>query len=302
MSLISYHEIHRNGDKDYKGIFHYLQIFRVIVTGQKESPGTVAAYVPGNLFTTTWYDNTLARLKKKSADQVSPSDDGGAVWQVSLEFDNEPLDIGTGSTDLTSPSGDPGQSSKITKPDLRPPSLDIDSVEVQELRDVDYSVPAKRLCASNGQPFVPPLTIYSYHPLLTFGIFKALGADNFANTVTYTGRVNSDVWNGFAANKLLCRKYKLTSQFEHNAWWWQKTVTIEVKEDLWNPLKIMDAGTYERAVDYTDGKKFKPIRVNGVPATSPVPLNLAGKALAANLDPLYLEFKQYKIQAFANIL
>lgn len=305
MSLVSYGEIHRDGTQTADGHYHYVQIYRVVLNSErKASPGDVAAEVPGSRWITSWEDNVLARLKDKSAKQVATDEDGGEVWEVTCLYDSQPMDLGQSGTDGAVPSGDPGQGSATTRPDLRPVVWDLDSTEVQFYRDEDYTAPTpKKFVASNSQPFNPPLQLTGHHPLITVTKFKPLNTDTLANTLTYTGRVNSNSWWVFGAKQLLCRKYKLTSLYEHNSWWWQKTLVLEGKEDYWNPTKFLDAGTYERHSSLDPDHAFRPILgPNGAPVSDPVPLDGTGHKLAPGLPLVYLEFNLYKEVSFTSIL
>lgn len=300
MALVSMGKISKSGSIDQNGIRSYVEVWEVVVDVIDEVQGTVSGYVDGDLYDS--YDtDSLARLKKKSAQMVGPKEDGGILWTVTCEYDSQPFDQNASDGSGGGPSGDPGQNSAEVQPDLRPPQVSIDSIEVEELRQIDYdNKPVKN---SAGQPFNPPLKVTVYRPQITITLFKALGDDSYGNAVTYIGKVNSDTFYGFAANTLICKKYSLQSQFEHGQFWWNKTVVLEAKADGYNPIRILDAGTYELC-----GGVIKPIRdAEGQPVTDPVPLDGNGKAIynsgCSSGGPVtHLLFKGYPTISYAGIL
>jgi len=289
----------REGSIDEKLIRHYSRSFQVLVDSPTYGPGEVAALVPLNMFA-SWAagsDIDITALLKKKTSRMTGQQDGGWVWEVVCEYDSAPFDQGTGGSSSESPSGQPGQSQ--TQPDARPWTIEFGSVKTTKLLAKDV-VTDQVVAASNGQPYDPAPEIPAHHPQITITAFKAINADSMANVSTYTNKVNQGVWQGFADQTVLCTEYKLSSQYEHGSWWWQKTVVLEVNPDApWNPILILDAGTVTRK---SMTEPFVPIADGtGQPVTSPVPL-LNGQPLPFGSEPQYLPFNGYFKTSFANII
>jgi hypothetical protein len=301
MPLVSYGMVHQDAAVDNKGIRRYIEVYQVITDALNEDPATVSAYVPGNTFTTVYANDVLARLKKKTPYQGDVNSQGGHVWEVTLEYDSEVdfVDAGTVGASGAAPAGSPGGAASSVAPNLRPAQLTIDSIEVRELRTKDFDDAA--ITNSAGAPFVPPLEVSVYHPLLTITNFKSIGSETYDNTVTYTGKVNLGAWWGRDAGTALCKKYSLQTQYEHGAWYWAKTVVIEIKAAGWNPIRLLDCGTYERHSNHQE--LWSVIRdAEGQPVTEPVPLNGNGRKLNFGDAPVYREFTAYEKTSFANII
>ena len=303
----------REGSIDENLVRHYKRSFQVIVDNPTYGPGEVAALVPLNMYA-SWAAGTdldfRAILKKKSA-KMTGMQDGGDVWIVECEYDSEPIGQKQGGT---SPSGDPGQSE--TQPDMRPWQIEFGSVKTTKLLTTDaQGVNTKyvkadgtlvagagtEVAASNGQPFDPPPEIPAFHPQIQITAYKAMGTESFANVSAYTNKVNNGVWQGFAAETVLCTEYKLQSQYEHGQWWWQKTVTLEINPDgPWNPILILDAGTVYKE---SNAKPPQPILdSSGNPVTSPVPLNGLGMPLQAGQPLVYQAVNGFQKVNFAGII
>lgn len=291
-----YREISKEGYFD-KGIRHYTRTYQVITDTPALGPGQVAALTPDLLYQ-SWVSGTevdpWALLKKKSAKMIN--DNSGHFWEVVCEYDSEPFEQNQGGQN---PSGGPTDNNQ-TQPDLRPWQIEFGSNKTTKLMAKDLD--GKAVAASNGQPFDPPVEVPYPRPTITITAYKAIGADSFANVALYTNSINAGVWLGFAAKRVLCTEYKLQSQYEQGAWWWQKTVSFEIYDEDLNPVKVLDAGTFERKSENGTLKYVPILDPTGNPVTSPVPLDLAGHALPANQDPKYLEFKCYREVNWANII
>jgi hypothetical protein len=217
------------------------------------------------------------------------------VWECVYSYDSAPFDQKGGGPQG---QGNPQQGNNQQNPTARPWQLEFGSNKTTKLLTKDLN--NKEVVASNGQPFDPPLEVPAAFPTITITAYKAFAV--FAEVPFYTNAINSDAWQGFAPKTLRCTDYKLQTQYENGAYFWQKTVVLEVHPDsTWNPVKILDAGTFEKVSENPD-KPVQPIEINGQPVTSPVPLNGAGKRLAAGAQLVYLDFQAYREVPFANII
>jgi hypothetical protein len=280
-----------------KGIRHYTRTYKVWTDSTMAGPGQVATLAPDILYA-GWSHGTevdnWALCKKKSARCLSEAD-GGFLWTVTAEYDSEPFEQAQNGT---SPSGGPSDPAQTT-PTARPWQITFSSNKVTKLLGPE-DLAGVSVVASNGQPFDPPPEIPYARPTITIVAYKAIGADSLANVALYVNSINAGAWQGFNAKRCMCTDYQLQSQFEQGAWYWQKTVTIEIYDEDLNPVKVVDAGTYEQ--ESAGLGTYKPILdATGNPISSPVPLDGAGHKLTA--PPLqYREFTGYREVNWANII
>jgi hypothetical protein len=138
---------------------------------------------------------------------------------------------------------------------------------------------------------------------ITITAWKPIGSETFANVAEYTNSVNDGVWLGFNDQCVRCTEYKLTTQYEQGNWYWQKVVSFLISETPYNPVKILDAGTFEKKYITGGGQKNAPILDGtGQPITSPVPLNGTGEALTPGDPYFYHEFIGYRKLDWAGIV
>lgn len=297
-----YREIAREGSIDEVGKRVYKRTFQVITDDPGDGPGIIASCVPTVLweaYNTGQELDLLARLKRKSARQVNSNGDG-FFWIVECEYDTEPVAQGTEDT-----GSDPAQPQQTT-PDSRVPTIEFGSEKTDKIVRKDI-INDHDVVASNGQPFDPPLTVQAPWPTFTISCYKTIPSENFGNITTYTGSINAGAFKGFAAKKVLCTEYKLTSQFEQGAWYWKKDVSFKVNPDTtWNPVKVLDCGTFEKTGSEgnpDDPPRFRPILdPTGNPINAPVPLDGNGRKLAFGQPLVYLDFNAYREVNWANII
>lgn len=289
----------REGYVDAELNRYYTRTFQVIVDSPTYGPGEVAALVPINMYA-SWSAGSdfdfRAILKKKSA-RMTGQQDGGYVWEVTCEYDSKPFDQKQGGA---SPSGNPGQSA--TEPTARPWQIEFGSNKTTKMlgpKDLDD----KAVVASNGQPFDPLPEIPYARPTISITCFKAIGAESFGNVALYTNSINAGAWQGFAAKRVMCTEYKLQSQYEPGwGWFWQKSVSFEIYDEDLNPVKILDAGTYEKG-SMSDNKPLPILDATGNPVSSPVSLNGGGGKLPNSAtDLVYLDFTGYREVNWAGII
>lgn len=290
-------ETGRQGGINEKGERNYTTTYKVYTSDIGDGPGTVAAYVPiavGAAYSTPNEVDIYARLKSKQAALDQQLNDGGAVWTVTLTYDTLPFGQGEGGLE---PGGAPNQAD--VQPDFRPWQISLSTIKTTKLLTEDVNTGAK-VVNSVGIPFDPVPEVPDYHPVITITAYKSIFADSYANMLNYVNKVNSAVWYGFPAGVLLCTDYNLQSQYEQNQWWWQKTVTLEVKAEGWNPLEILNASTVWQE---SGSKPLQPILdASGNPVTQPVPISLAGVPLNAEDDLVFLEFDAYEEVNFVNLI
>jgi hypothetical protein len=284
----------QQGSLDDKGVRRYTIKYLVYTDNAADDAGLVATYVPTVMFqsySTTLFTDPYCILKRKSAERVE-----GQLhfWIVTNEFDSEPIE-------LNSQSSAPGDSGNNVTPTARPWLVSFDSENQDKIMPKDLN--NLDVVNSAGQPFDPPLTVPCAYPTITITGYKTLASDNFTNCANYVNTVNNAVWQGFAAKKCKCLKYQLQQEYENGAFWWKKTVVIQVHPDsTWNPVKILDCGTYE-VFSSSAGQKYRQIPDHtGAPVTSPVPLDGTGHALQPGNPLVYKDFQAYREVNWAAII
>lgn len=296
-------ELTRTCSVDQKGVRTYTRTFQVRMDDADGDPLDVAGVVGIGLYVAYPTDSiAYVRSIKATQEQHSPH-----WWSVEYEYSNAPLEQGSSGSTGGGPSGSPGSGNATVSPEARVWNVSMDAVEVAEplLRDL---LTSEVVAASNGQPFDPPVTVPTYRPQITFEGYKTLASDNYGRAATYVGCVNDAVWLTFAAQTVLCKKYQLQSQYEHGAYYWKKTVVVEIKWNGWNPICVMDAGTYERKINSSDESvRYVPILDAGQPVNAPVPLDGDGKRLARITSAGFNEvqyrcYTGYPICTFSGIL
>lgn len=281
-----------------KGIRHYTRQYKVWTDNTMAGPGQICTLAPDVLYAGwghgTEVDN-WALCKKKSAKCLSESD-GGYLWAVTVEYDSEPFEKGENGLSPSGPPSDPAQ----TTPTSRPWQITFGSNKVEKLLGPE-DLAGTSVVASNDQPFDPPPSVPYARPTIQITAYKAIGSESLGNVANFVNSINSAAWQGIPAKRAMCTEYQLQSQFEQGAWFWQKTVTIEIYDEDLNPVKVVDAGTYEKESAGLGGG-YKPILdATGNPISSPVPLNGAGQKLAS--PPLYYkEFVGYREVNWASII
>jgi len=238
----------------------------------------------------------MAQAAKATArDDMAPG-----FWIVDYEYSTETEEKKDGDNNQQNPQdGD-----KDKQPDLRPWTISMDSVSTTELL-APLDKAGVKVTASNGQPFIPAIEVPGHRPTITISGMKPIAAvDSILHIQTFHNKVNLNPWTfttgagltRFAAKTVRVTKDSWKSVYEQNQFWWQFDISLEIKFDGWNPIKVVDMGTYEKV---SLSLPPRPIMVDGQPVTSPVPLNGAGMRLADLADLHYLEFQGYGEVDFA---
>ena len=160
------------------------------------------------------------------------------------------------------------------------------------MTDVD-GTQVKNSAGQDLEPIEIPVTF----PTITVQANKS--GFNYANVLTYTNKINSDVWQGFAIGTVRCAEYTASSFWEYGARFWSIQITLVVNPNGWNPIKLFDMGTMTSSDGYVPDECLE---VKGLPITEPVPLNGAGQKLGAGLPLVELPFNCYSSTAFASII
>jgi hypothetical protein len=295
------YELPRTGSIDEQGYRTYKREFIVESDGNDDDGPRAVALAVGlkyDLGLYSQYDcggsevDLWARCKGQAVEAVPGQKN---IWKFTANYDSKPFDFGVGSTDLN--AGEAPTAAANQDPTLRPLMIKSVTIEVEEAMTTDYSTPSKKVRASNGQAFSPPVMRKRYIP--GFTITTWLNFAPWNRKADYTGAVNNDTFLGFAPNTLKCSSYEIQSVWEQNLYYYQIDITFLIGDPDWD-VRVLDCGTYEYVSTVMPNEKIKDSQGNFV--TDPVPLDGAGRKLALG-DPLvYLLFKDSKQRAFANIL
>lgn len=253
--------------------------------------------------------DSLALLKKAKVSQTADLN----FWTLDLTWDTEQAqqDRGTmapasGGTS-TGPPTEPGTNNSLTAPNLRPWSFKWDSITRQQ--PLTYDNAGIRICNSAGQQFDPPIETPITHPTLHITGYRAT---EFRDSIsTLTNKVNDAAFLEWAAGTVLCTKYVITSVYENGAWYWQIDVDLEMNPDGWNPVKVLDQGTYTTTrrdaiagpppvLNHFDlPAPQRPVDRRGQPFDGKVLLDGAGAQLPWTGTPVFLEFNVYSTVSFS---
>ncbi|QEL13869.1 hypothetical protein [Limnoglobus roseus] len=300
MAIINMTEMPRVGSIDEQGYRSYRREWLVETDDVNDGPRAVANAV-GLAYSVGLYSqyncggsevDLWARCKSQSSDPVQGQLN---FWKFIANYDSKPFDNGTGSSDLN--AGTQPTPAATQEPTLRPLMVKSVTVEVEEALTTDYSMPSKKVRASNGQAFSPPVMRKRYIPGITITTWLAYAP--WGKKADYTGAVNNDTFLGFAPNTLKCTGYEIQSVFEQNLYYYQIDLTFLIGDPDWD-VRVLDCGTYEYISTTMPNEKIKDSQGNFV--TDPVPLDGSGRKLPLGDALVYLLFKDCKQRAFNSIL
>lgn len=287
MAVVEVKELSRSGNIDEQGYRSYRREFLVRTDDPLDGPLTVAAGVPVPFYSV--YNlgggevDLFARCKRQDA---TPVPGELYLWRFTADYDSKPLDLNIGSNGGMTPSGEP-QPFNAVAPNLRPWMIKFGSTQIEEVITTDYSVPSKRVVASNGQPFEGLSVTRSIAQFTVTGWTVLPGFDKVQ---TYVNTVNDAPFLGFAANTLKCVDYQIQSVYEQNAYFFQRDITLQIAQTDWD-IRVLDAGTYETVSSSKPNEAIKDS--TGNPVDAPYPLDGNGRKLAPGLPLTYLLFKGY---------
>lgn len=314
-----------SGYIDERGVRHYVREFQVFTSNPLDGPARICKNVPYRLFESYPYpgeEDPDAILKSV---RPQPTDVLGE-WKVTLEYDSAPLAIDRGATRPDRSDQTPkeaGTGNNANAPEQRPWVLKWGSVKTTKLLRRDRSgagndpfvkidphalgpggPPGKLVATSAGQMFDPPISVPVDHPTLSITAFSSFA--NVSNIPYWTNRVNHHRWLGWSRDCARCTQYNITSIYEQNRFIWQIDVVVEFNLDGWNPVEVLDAGTFakkQKSPADLDAQgnpipDFKLVPIlssrDGSPVTSPVPLDGFGAPLKLGTKELvFLNFQGY---------
>ncbi len=122
----------------------------------------------------------------------------------------------------------------------------------------------------------------------------------------FRGKINSGPWvvdtGGevlvYPAKYVLCKSYHPKRFMEQGTYFWDITAVFQINEERpWNPVRVLNAGSYEKV-----SGELKPIKSKGTgEALQTVPLKANGERLPVGDPVTWEEFTGYKEEDFAGL-
>jgi hypothetical protein len=177
-----------------------------------------------------------------------------------------------------------------------PPIVEYDFAQFEAIADRDINGVA--ITNSTGDDFDPPVTKDDSRPVLKVQVNLKHFDDNWADT--YRDSVNEFPWLGRAERTVKVAAIRAVSDFHPSVpgdhIYYKAYLEFHVNPDTWDKA-ILDQGLYYR--DASD--VYKPILVDGLPATAPQLLDGDGAPLAFGDDAVYMVYEVYKKYDFAQV-
>ncbi len=303
------------GTIDKMGVRGYVREYIVVCDTPDPTTAQVAAVLP--VWGALHPDDPHARVKSASVKQRGP---GAYQWDGTVNYDTaqDVTDRGTVRQGGTGTPDSAGGNSNQVAPNLRPWVFKWGARHRSEHFLQDRDGTDARNAA--GQFFDGGLELPVCNPTLTITGYKlidpgggplslSLGARDIAKIRDYVDHVNDAPYLAWLAGEARCTEYALTTQYEFGLFYWQVDVTIEFQRGGWNPIKVLNAGTFTKGdystVTHSYGKP-KPITIRGVPITHPTPLSADGTRALNPADPAdvpnYINFTGYESTDFEFII
>ncbi len=183
-----------------------------------------------------------------------------------------------------------GAGAAIENPLLRPAKVRFYTVKFTEVLWKNRAGDNVGIMPTNsaGALFDPPLTYQS----VRVGVSIARNQRKFklSSFVQYVEKVNKNSWRGLQARQARLVDLDAEPNFENGFWFWAVQYKLEVKPDGWNPLKVVDRGTFY--LDASNNEKRFTDRSGG-PLTQGLLDNKGGKR-PFGLKPLYIDVYPYE--------
>jgi hypothetical protein len=159
---------------------------------------------------------------------------------------------------------------------------------------IDFDINNDPIRNTAREKFDPPVTINAN--ILKLSVTQNESVYNPGLSLAYSDKVNSDAFQGAAAGQVLCES--ITGQgpnIENDVTYWKVNYVFAFYAGGWKK-KMLNAGMKE----LDDNGKLQNIELKGSEVSSPVALDLNGKAIKDNSGtPVKLEFEVYEQVPFS---
>ncbi|WP_020469406.1 hypothetical protein [Zavarzinella formosa] len=224
-----------------------------------------------------------ARCQTLNAD----TDDNPLMWVATAEYAESRQQQNGAGTDSGAPAGTGGDDgpegqSPDGKLTYQPPKISFRPTETYLPHDV------------NGKPYANTAGVPVENPPPGFVVNGTLnvprrypinGSTDVAWFMAIVGKANLNDWGGFLAGELRVGG----ADFEPSGGWWEGNWTLEVKQDLWLPTRMMSVGRcYQNVIlnvtNHLERKGFEYIREAKTSAPILEPIYLDDIGLPANIQ------------------
>ena len=276
----------RRGSYSEGGAREYTRVFLVVTDDASDGPVTILnangiprpyeSYASGN-------DVDLGVFCKS----IDPEQDSASrlFWRVTCRYDAKIDQRGNNARE----NPDPRQ---------RPAEISWTSTTYTEVVTEDQDGAAIKNSANDT--FIDPLTREASRPTVTVTVNR--DTFNPQTKYDYEGAINNDYFLGAEPKSFICRRIDANLEYvtlENIGLvpYWRITYVFEHNRDLWNPVRVLDAG-----FNYLDGTdKVRIHDVNGEPVTNAIRLDGSGGVLPEPNDDEFLEFNIYPEQSFGSL-
>lgn len=178
-------------------------------------------------------------------------------------------------------------------PTLHPPEISGGFNKLE--RVVEEDVTGNPVTNGAGDPFDPPLACDDSRPVLT--ITKNLKTIDPALFYLYRDATNSDIFCGEGPGNVKVLNITYDRTFDPIiGFYWQVRYEFEFNPDGWNK-RLLSQGLRQLNAA---GTALVPILISGSPATEPVRLDAAGRAITdPHADSHYIDYQVYESRPFA---
>jgi hypothetical protein len=291
MAVVSCNEIHRGreAEAEYGQGRRFVRYWRVRTNDDTDGPYIVGSHPAIPLLGMPYYVKPGEADARAFVTSIRPQQDDAdpRLWVVTVSYDSVATAAGGGSGE---PGG--GGASPQNRPENpldRPVEWQMSWVEEQRAFTKDLDGRPYRNAAKHY--FEPPRT--RPHTLARITATKNYASFGYTQAKSYFNKVNSAAWKGFAKHEVKVEHVSLRSAFENGMGYVQATWSFLIDPDLWIPTRILNRGPFY-------------LSAGGLlPAGTPIPfmdsmgnptlglLDEAGGKLAENVDPNYLQFRDY---------
>lgn len=159
---------------------------------------------------------------------------------------------------------------------------------------------AKPILNSAGDPFDPPLGMPVSLPVLR--VTRNERRYSPGKAYSYAWAYNLDPFMGVAPGYALMLPWRAQRITENNFTYWRVMREVKFRFEPWGSWKetyVLDAGLRELVYEDEEWKRRNITDSDGMPATTPMLLDGAGRRLKADKPAVYLAFRIYKAAKFA---
>ena len=167
---------------------------------------------------------------------------------------------------------------------------------------VDKDINGDPIDSSAGEPFDPSVERENSRPVLT--VVKNQASFTASTKLDYENRINADTFYGAEPGWAKMADIQAQKAYENGVSYWRVTYQIEFKPGGWTK-EVLDQGFYKLTTtgegeSATTQKELIKDKDN-LPLNQPALLDGSGGELAANADPVFLDFEVYETAVFGQL-